>query len=90
MTTTVDGLVSVKSLAKTFASGKTAERLLYHTLGELGLPSGRVRNIPKTDLIRFKRLIIYIYINIYIYIYIYIMYIYIKMNIRAPLGALIL
>ena len=42
MTTTVDGLVSVKSIAKTFASGKTAEKLLYHTLDELGLPSGKV------------------------------------------------
>ena len=42
MTTTVEGFVSVKSIAKTFAAGKTAERHLYQKLGELGLPNGRV------------------------------------------------
>ena len=42
MTTTIDGFVSVKSIAKTFAAGKTAERHLYQKLGELGLPNGRV------------------------------------------------
>ena len=52
MMTTVDGLVSVRSIAKTFASGKTAERLLYHTLGEMALPSGRVRNIKLTFYIK--------------------------------------
>lgn len=41
MTTTVDGMVSVRAIAKTFASGKT-EKLVYQTLAELGLPSGKV------------------------------------------------
>ena len=42
LTTTKDGQVSVRNLAKTFAAGKTAERHLYQTLSDLGLPSGRV------------------------------------------------
>ena len=42
MTTTVDGNVSVRAIAKTFASGKT-EKLVYQTLAELGLPSGKVK-----------------------------------------------
>ena len=41
MTTTVDGNVSVRAIAKTFASGKT-ERLVYQTLAECDLPSGKV------------------------------------------------
>jgi phosphatidylinositol phospholipase C beta len=43
MTTTVDGNVSVRAIAKTFASGKTAEKLVYQTLSECELPSGKVR-----------------------------------------------
>lgn len=42
MTTTVDGQVSVRAIAKTFASGKT-EKLVYQTLAECGLPNGKVR-----------------------------------------------
>ena len=42
MTTTVDGQVSVRQIAKTFASGKSAEKLVYSTLSECGLPSGKV------------------------------------------------
>ena len=34
-------LISVKNIAKTFASGKT-EKLVYQTLAELGLPSEKV------------------------------------------------
>ena len=41
MTTTVDGNVSVRAIAKTFASGKT-EKLVYQTLLECGLPNGKV------------------------------------------------
>ena len=41
MTTTVDGQVSVRAIAKTFASGKT-EKLVYQTLAECGLPNGKV------------------------------------------------
>ena len=42
LTTTKDGQVSVRNLAKTFAAGKTAEKHLYQTLSDLGLPCGRV------------------------------------------------
>ncbi len=42
LTTTVDEKVSVRAIAKTFASGKT-EKLVYQTLAELGLPSEKVR-----------------------------------------------
>jgi len=45
MCTTAGGNVSVKTIAKTFASGKTAEKHLYQTLADLGLPSGRVGTI---------------------------------------------
>lgn len=38
---TVDGNVSVRAIAKTFASGKT-EKLVYQTLAEVGLPSEKV------------------------------------------------
>jgi len=41
MTTTVDGKVSVRAIAKTFASGKT-EKFVYQTIAECGLPSGKV------------------------------------------------
>jgi phosphatidylinositol phospholipase C beta len=41
LTTTVDGKVSVRAIAKTFASGKT-EKLVYESLAELDLPSGKV------------------------------------------------
>ncbi len=41
MTTTVDGQVSVRAIAKTFASGKT-EKLVHQTLAEVGFPSGKV------------------------------------------------
>nr|XP_040581818.1 1-phosphatidylinositol 4,5-bisphosphate phosphodiesterase-like isoform X2 [Lepeophtheirus salmonis] len=40
MTTTVDGKVSVRSISKTFASGKT-EKVVYQTLAEVGLPCGK-------------------------------------------------
>ena len=45
MTTTIDGKVSVRAIAKTFASGKTAEKFVYQTLAECDLPSGKVRNL---------------------------------------------
>ena len=41
LNTTTDGKVSVKAIAKTFASGKT-EKLVYQTLAELELPSEKV------------------------------------------------
>ena len=41
LTTTVDGKVSVRAIAKTFASGKT-EKMVYESLAELDLPSGKV------------------------------------------------
>lgn len=41
MTTTIDGKVSVRAIAKTFASGKT-EKFVYQTLAECDLPSGKV------------------------------------------------
>ena len=43
MTTTVDGNVSVRAVAKTFASGKT-EKLVYQLLAECEFPSGKVRS----------------------------------------------
>ena len=39
-TVTVDGKVGVKTIAKTFASGKT-EKLVYQTLADCGLPNGK-------------------------------------------------
>lgn len=43
-----NGKVPVKVVARTFASGKT-EKLVYHCLSELGLPSGKVSvNIIKS------------------------------------------
>ena len=39
--TTVDNKVSVKAIAKTFASGKT-EKLVYEKLAELELPCEKV------------------------------------------------
>jgi len=41
MTTTIEGKVSVRAIAKTFASGKT-EKFVYQTLAEVDLPSGKV------------------------------------------------
>ena len=41
---TIDNKVSVKAIAKTFASGKT-EKMVYEKLAELGLPSGKVSEI---------------------------------------------
>ena len=41
LSTTTDGKVSVKCIAKTFASGKT-EKLVYDSLASLDLPSGKV------------------------------------------------
>ncbi len=41
LSTTTDGRVSVKCIAKTFASGKT-EKLVYDSLASLDLPSGKV------------------------------------------------
>lgn len=43
LTRTVDNKVSVRCIAKTFASGKT-EKLVYQTLAEVGLPSEKVRS----------------------------------------------
>eukprot|EP00094_Tigriopus_californicus_P012882 TCALIF_12455-PA protein Name:"Similar to PLCB4 1-phosphatidylinositol 4,5-bisphosphate phosphodiesterase beta-4 (Homo sapiens)" AED:0.17 eAED:0.17 QI:0/0.75/0.82/0.94/1/1/17/384/960 len=48
MTTTVDGNVSVRAVAKTFASGKT-ERLVYQVLQECQLPCGKNDSIPMKD-----------------------------------------
>ena len=42
LTDTADGNVSVRVIAKTFASGKT-EQLVYDTLASLGLPNGKVQ-----------------------------------------------
>ena len=39
---TVDDQISVRQIAKTFASGRAAERLVYSTLSDCGLPSGKV------------------------------------------------
>ena len=36
-----DGKITVKNIARTFASGKT-EKLVYQCLGELGLPCEKV------------------------------------------------
>lgn len=38
------GKVPVKVVSRTFASGKT-EKLVYQTMAELGLPSGKVSEI---------------------------------------------
>jgi len=46
MTNTVDKKVSVRAIAKTFASGKTAEKFVYQTLAECDLPSGKVNDSP--------------------------------------------
>ena len=48
LTTTVDGKVSVKCIAKTFASGKT-EKMVYQTLAELNLPSEKVTQVLKNE-----------------------------------------
>jgi phosphatidylinositol phospholipase C beta len=40
------GKVPVKVVARTFASGKT-EKLVYQCLSDLGLPSGKVKEIWK-------------------------------------------
>ena len=42
MATTVDGQVSVRQIARTFASGKKAENLVYSSLADGGFPSGKV------------------------------------------------
>ena len=42
MKTTADGQVSVRQIAKTFASGKSAEKVVYSTLSECDLPCGKV------------------------------------------------
>ena len=42
MMLTVDDQISVRQIAKTFASGRAAERLVYSTLSDCGLPSGKV------------------------------------------------
>ena len=42
MTTSVDNKVSVRQIAKTFASGKSAEKQVYTTLQTCGFPSGKV------------------------------------------------
>ena len=44
MKTTADGQVSVRQIAKTFASGKSAEKVVYSTLSECDLPCGKVKN----------------------------------------------
>ena len=43
MKTTADGQVSVRQIAKTFASGKSAEKVVYSTLADCDLPCGKVR-----------------------------------------------
>ena len=42
MATTVDGQVSVRQIARTFASGKKAENLVYSSLADGGFTSGKV------------------------------------------------
>lgn len=57
MTTTADGNVSVRAVAKTFASGKT-EKLVHQTLAECDLPSGKVRwdiASPYSSVFRIRR-----------------------------------
>lgn len=49
MTTTVDGSVSVRAVAKTFASGKT-EKHVYTTLEKCALPSGKVCTYSSSSL----------------------------------------
>ena len=46
MTLTVDNQVSVRQIAKTFASGRAAEKLVYSTLSDCGFPSGKVSEYP--------------------------------------------
>jgi len=49
MATTVDGQVSVRQIARTFASGKKAENLVYSSLADGGFPSGKNDSIdPET------------------------------------------
>ena len=45
---TVDGKVGVKTIAKTFASGKT-EKLVYQTLADCGLPNGKGDSMEKHE-----------------------------------------
>ena len=40
-----EGKIQVRHITKTFASGKTAEKLVYQTLGEMGLPNGKASQI---------------------------------------------
>ena len=49
MTLTVDNQVSVRQIAKTFASGRAAEKLVYSTLSDCGFPSGKVSIIFKVN-----------------------------------------
>ena len=42
MTTSVDGQVTVRQIAKTFASGRSAEKYFYSIMSDCGLPSGKV------------------------------------------------
>ena len=44
MTTSVDGQVTVRQIAKTFASGRSAEKYFYSIMSDCGLPSGKVMN----------------------------------------------
>ncbi|TRY75722.1 hypothetical protein TCAL_08675, partial [Tigriopus californicus] len=53
LTKTVDNKVSVRCIAKTFASGKT-EKLVYQTLAEVGLPSEKNDSI-EVDLFTFDK-----------------------------------
>ena len=48
MATTVDGQVSVRQIARTFASGKKAENLVYSSLADGGFPSGKVSRLSQT------------------------------------------
>ena len=51
MKTTADGQVSVRQIAKTFASGKSAEKVVYSTLSECDLPCGKVNNLCYSSIV---------------------------------------
>ena len=59
MATTVDGQVSVRQIARTFASGKKAENLVYSSLADGGFPSGKVSRLSQTMIYLSSTLLFY-------------------------------
>ena len=51
MTLTVQNKISVKNIAKTFASGKK-ERVVHQSLQEIGLPSEKVRKATQVSYLK--------------------------------------